>query len=620
MIHFRIRLLACIVCIPFLGVHAQNSSVPSSADGDYLGVAYVDLGLPSGTLWATCNMGAESPESAGDYYAWGETSPKLSFTWDNYLYGDGKHFSKYNIFEEGGPRDNLKSLLPEDDAAAKVFGGTWRIPRQEEVDELIRRCSWCRQAVNGVQGYLGTGPNGKSVFFPDSGFYEEDRFEPGTGFYWIAELVPFAIPDDVMEAIMGKTEEIPRKAFAFSPMSIAIYTSCLRKDGLSIRPVADPKSIYRTLSDPEAAFAHIAPEPGDLSEYQNYAFIWRDFGKKQQYHATAVTGEDIAVAPTYDRLLKNKAWKEYLTRIPDKESEYKEAETALYLVVMKESFQQVRERLMESRAARQIHHQSFSRNDIALTLIQEDTGYGITLRNGDYLITPQYSQIYVHPSKENDLSDRIILATLVENQPFTAYTLDEAPAEGSHCVVNKEHKLDGIGTHSGGKHYAFEWKDKEGKAYNWFVLPKDNGDISVNDFITHYLKLNTTEWLKRNEFESRAEYQARITYPYYNFATVDFAESALWLYIALYKKDLFTLDRYDIEGETFLVRSPMGNIPLKVAYDESKDFLKAWNQDNVSLEDFTYEGDGFRVKLSEISFKYKGRIYHGAIWYPHTSY
>ena len=617
--NIRLILLFSLFYIPFSEIKAQNNPVPTPADGDYHGCSYVDLGLPSGTLWATCNLGAKSPEEAGDYYAWGEISPKLSFTWENYRFGDGKVFTKYNIFDEGGPRDNLNALLPEDDAAVRTLAGSWRIPSQEQVDELVRRCSWSRQTVNDVQGYLGTGPNGKSIFFPDSGYFEDDHFEPGGGFYWMSELVPFAIPDDMMDALLGKTKVLPQIAFSYSPMSVAIYTGRLRKDGLTIRPVASSKSIFRS-PDPAEAFPRVVSTPGDLIEYRDYAFIWRDTGTKQQYHATSIDKEDIAAASSYDRLLKDKAWKEYLTRIPDNKIHYTWAEDYLYDWIMEDNFRQARSRLMKSRAARQVYHEHFTRKNVSLNLIQEETGYGITLDTGDYLIAPKYSQIYVYPSQENGLTDRILLAKLDEDKPYTAYTLDEAPAEGEFCVVKKECTLEGIGTHDKEEHYKFVWKDAEGKAYTWYVLPKDDGDISVNDFITHYLKLNTTEWFKQNEFETLAEYQKRITYPFYGYAVEGFAKEALRLYLKLYDKKLFTLDRYDVENETFLVKSPLGDIPLKVEYDVSRDFLTAWNRNEVKLVNYLFKYNGAKVKLSNICFKYKDHLYDGATSYAHMSY
>ena len=126
---------------------------------------YVDLGLPSGTLWATCNVGASSPEEYGDYFAWGETAPKDYFEGSTYFDtdDDGDTFKKYN--NNGG----LTELLPEDDAATKNWGSPWHMPTYEQIEELLDNCTreWTTQG--GVNGTLVTGPNGNTIFLPAAG-------------------------------------------------------------------------------------------------------------------------------------------------------------------------------------------------------------------------------------------------------------------------------------------------------------------------------------------------------------------------------------------------------------------------------------------------------------------
>ena len=102
---------------------------------------YVDLGLPSGLLWATCNVGATSPEDYGDYFAWGETQPKDTYEWSTYQYCNGSYntLTKYcsnSSYGYNGFTDNLTTLLPEDDAATANWGGNWRMPTKEEFQEL----------------------------------------------------------------------------------------------------------------------------------------------------------------------------------------------------------------------------------------------------------------------------------------------------------------------------------------------------------------------------------------------------------------------------------------------------------------------------------------------------
>ena len=136
---------------------------------------YVDLGLPSGTLWATYNVGANTPEEYGDYFAWGETQPKSTYNWSTYQYCNGSYYTltKYcSNFDYGynGFVDNLTTLLPEDDAATVNWGVDWRMPIQAEWEELYNNttCIWTTQ--NGVNGRLFTATNGNNLFLPAAGF------------------------------------------------------------------------------------------------------------------------------------------------------------------------------------------------------------------------------------------------------------------------------------------------------------------------------------------------------------------------------------------------------------------------------------------------------------------
>jgi hypothetical protein len=150
---------------------------------------WVDLGLPSGTLWATCNVGASAPEEYGDYFAWGETEPKDYYDKYNYKwwYYPGPFFTKYytgNCFD--GIVDNKTELDPEDDAAYVNWGPLWRMPSRKQVKELLYRCSWEWTTRNGVNGELVTGPNGKTLFLPAAGYRENDEVNKvgEWGMYW----------------------------------------------------------------------------------------------------------------------------------------------------------------------------------------------------------------------------------------------------------------------------------------------------------------------------------------------------------------------------------------------------------------------------------------------------
>ena len=162
---------------------------------------YVDLGLNSGTLWATCNVGAIRPEEYGDFFAWGETTPREEYTYENYKWwyfdeSGYRNISKYNTKSNFGPVDNKTELEPEDDAAYVNWGTLWRMPSLEQVVELVNSCSWQWTQKNGVIGHLLTGPNGNTMFLPAAGYYDGSSPEyVGTyGIYWSRSLYSY-LPD-----------------------------------------------------------------------------------------------------------------------------------------------------------------------------------------------------------------------------------------------------------------------------------------------------------------------------------------------------------------------------------------------------------------------------------------
>ncbi|MBP5713472.1 MAG: leucine-rich repeat domain-containing protein [Prevotella sp.] len=136
------------------------------------GHEYIDLGLPSGNLWATCNVGANSKEESGYYFAFGETEPKELYLWSNYKYANGSKttITKYCSSSDYGTVDNKTKLDNEDDAAFVNWGSAWHTPTREEGEELVNSCSWTWMQVNGRNGYKVTGPNGNSIFLPASGY------------------------------------------------------------------------------------------------------------------------------------------------------------------------------------------------------------------------------------------------------------------------------------------------------------------------------------------------------------------------------------------------------------------------------------------------------------------
>ena len=168
-----------------LTVERWDEEPPSSDD-------WVDLGLPSGLLWATRNVGATSPEDYGDYFAWGETTPKSSYAWTTYIYCNGANnqLTKYcnnSSYGYNGFTDNLTILQPGDDAATANYGG--RTPTYAEWQELINNTTAQWITRNGVNGRLFTSSNGNSLFLPAAGYrWGSTLHNSNRGYYWSSSL------------------------------------------------------------------------------------------------------------------------------------------------------------------------------------------------------------------------------------------------------------------------------------------------------------------------------------------------------------------------------------------------------------------------------------------------
>ena len=167
---------------------------PSCPDGNHPHM--IDLGLPSGVKWACCNIGSDKPEKAGEYYAWGETSPQWYVHSGHYSMDSsgtsGLWFSmtKYCIDSAQGTVDNKISLDLADDVAHKKLGGTKRMPSMDEMNELLSQCQLEKTTVNGANVCKFTGPNGNSIFLPTTGYwsYGELEYTGNTGEYWSRSL------------------------------------------------------------------------------------------------------------------------------------------------------------------------------------------------------------------------------------------------------------------------------------------------------------------------------------------------------------------------------------------------------------------------------------------------
>ena len=171
----------------------KSAPKPKPAEPKRPPMEYVDLGLS--VKWAKWNLGATAPEESGDFFAWGETSPKSEYESDNYRFSEkGKGLVKYNSKDNyGSVVDNLKQLELCDDAAHVILGGDWRMPTAKEIKELNDNCSFSRTTINGVKGSKlkskKKGYTDRWIFFPDTGFKSgEEVLGCKEGFYWTSSL------------------------------------------------------------------------------------------------------------------------------------------------------------------------------------------------------------------------------------------------------------------------------------------------------------------------------------------------------------------------------------------------------------------------------------------------
>lgn len=156
---------------------AQSSSCPDDHHPHM-----IDLGLPSGTLWACCNVGADSPEGYGGYYAWGETVTKDSYTAANYTY--------YNTTTKEYKFIGKDISGTQYDVAFVKWGSPWRMPTHKQYQELYDNCTSTWTTQNGVNGLKFTGPNGGTIFLPTAGFRRDTGLygRGSDGSYWSSEL------------------------------------------------------------------------------------------------------------------------------------------------------------------------------------------------------------------------------------------------------------------------------------------------------------------------------------------------------------------------------------------------------------------------------------------------
>ena len=188
------------------------SCKPDGSDGKDEGHEYVDLGLS--VKWATCNVGATSPEDYGHYFAWGEISPK----------------DEYNSSNCSTYRKEMSDIAgnAQYDAATANWGGDWRMPTKAEREELLNNCTWTWITQNGVYGYNVEGPNGNSIFLPAAGYRNRSSlyYAGSEGGYWSSTPVDYDYYDEIADNL----------CFSSGYQSMDDYD---RYFGLSVRPVVE---------------------------------------------------------------------------------------------------------------------------------------------------------------------------------------------------------------------------------------------------------------------------------------------------------------------------------------------------------------------------------------------
>lgn len=249
-------ILSALVALPFMAFADEpQPPAPSEPDGIIGGHEYVDLGLPSGTLWATYNVGATSPYEKGQYFAWGEVEPREDFSWESYKFFKGNKVDPNN--GEWAVLENIGADISgtEYDAARYQWGNGWRLPNEQERYELCMLC-WTNGSTveNGVRGVRLHGPNEHSIFLPICGFGlwygQQDPFHNTSAAYWTGS-------EDPEYGYNGRPIEPSNVAKSFAVERDAGFTGATspKAYGLNIRAVVNPK---------EAGIANVVSDNGKV--------------------------------------------------------------------------------------------------------------------------------------------------------------------------------------------------------------------------------------------------------------------------------------------------------------------------------------------------------------------
>lgn len=239
----------------------------------------VDLGLPSGMRWASCNVGASNPWEYGGYYAWGETQEKYTYIKDDYIFCDGSELFTSDMGQ------NIKIHGTNYDVASQKWGGSWRMPSNADFQELLENCTQRWIVMNGIRGVRLIGPNGNSIFLPLAGYKDdsekdyhqglEGRYASGDGYGWVY-YTNFRVVDIGPRCLTIKDENIGFDDYSYYPGEY----------GVSVRPVMPAPAPAQAIdlglpSGTKWASCNVGAKKAE--EYGGY-YSWAEIEEKEKYN------------------------------------------------------------------------------------------------------------------------------------------------------------------------------------------------------------------------------------------------------------------------------------------------------------------------------------------------
>ncbi|MBR3075496.1 MAG: hypothetical protein IKH11_07060, partial [Bacteroidales bacterium] len=285
-------------------VEYKGSTPTPPPSGDH---NYINLGLPSGTLWADCNVGASKPEAYGSFYAWGETSTKSSYSWSNYQYASGSSSTAQNL--------GTHIAGTKYDAATKNWGGDWVMPTIDQANELLKKCTVSLATVNNVPGLRFKGPNGNTIFFPMTGYKYDSKYSAeGTQCYiWTDTKDNVSnVAYKSLALYLERSSSSAKANTQAAPRRSGVIVRAVKKEGGTEPYTDDPPAKTASLVDLGLSVKWCDQNIGSdwESEYGDY-YAWGETSQKSTYtwanykHASGSSstvkniGDDIS-ATDYD--------------------------------------------------------------------------------------------------------------------------------------------------------------------------------------------------------------------------------------------------------------------------------------------------------------------------------